>query len=86
MSGCCESLEFQRRSNPPGADIGHAEGVEFTLGSCRSCKRILIHCWVAGGYAEGYEVVDQAFVDRLSGPTNPGARKQLLADWWNSVA
>lgn len=81
---CCNKMSFQRLGEP-FADPGQAEGVEFTLGTCTSCKQLLMHCWVAGGVSEGYEVVDNNFVEKLRIISDHRSRKKLLGDWWNSL-
>ena len=69
----------------PLADLGKAEGVEFTLGTCMNCKCYLVHCWVGSGVSEGYEVVDDQFVNKVRATSDYEGRKKLLADWWNSL-
>jgi hypothetical protein len=83
-SSCCRQMSFKRLDEPL-ADPGKAESVEFTLGSCTHCKQFLMHCWVAGGVGQGYEVVDKSFVDQLRLITDYPSREKMLADWWNSL-
>ena len=66
------------------ADIGHAEGVEFTIGRCASCQSPLMHLWVAGGVSDGIEVIEQSLIDQFVRAPAGKPRKQLLADWWNA--
>jgi hypothetical protein len=97
MKECCDTQSFVRLT-PDGdslTDPGKAEGVEFTIGTCANCGSYLISCWVGGGIAHGYGVIDQAFVERLRAasavrpPRPPGAvpqhseREDMLARWWN---
>jgi hypothetical protein len=84
---CCDKMSFQRLTQDlsPLADPGKAEGVEFTLGTCKNCQRLLMHCWVASGVSEGYEIVDSRFVEQLRAASDRQSRKKLLADWWNSL-
>lgn len=94
---CCDRQSFVRLTaeGDPLTDPGKAGGVEFTLGTCANCGRYLVHCWVASGVAQGHEVVDRAFVEKLRAasyirpPWRPGTlpelseREKILAAWWN---
>ena len=80
---CCAAQQFERHPDPQIADIGQGGGAEYTVGSCKSCGAVLIHCWV-GGVAESIHVVSQETVDAfIAAP--PAQRKALLADWFNSL-
>ena len=79
---CCSEQLFQRHSNPKIADIGSGGGAEYTVGSCRNCGAVLIHCW-AGGVAGSIQVVSQELIDSFV-EADPQSRKKLLSDWFNS--
>ena len=81
---CCADQAFVRHQDPDVADIGHAEGVEFTIGRCASCQSPLMHLWVAGGVSDGIEVIEQSLIDQFVRAPAGKPRKQLLADWWNA--
>jgi len=78
---CCYEPLFERHSNPEIADIGQGGGAEYTVGACRNCGAVLIHCW-AGGVAESIQVVTQDLVDYFLA-ADPPTRKKLLAEWFN---
>ena len=80
---CCSEQVFERHSNPEIADIGQGGGVEYTVGRCKHCDAVLIHCWV-GGVAEGIQVVSQNLIDSFVA-VDPQVRKRLLGDWFNSL-
>ena len=80
---CCREQLFERHSNPEIADIGKGGGVEYTVGRCKSCGAVLIHCWV-GSVAGSTHVVSQALIDSFV-EAAPESRKKLLADWFNSL-
>jgi hypothetical protein len=82
---CCEDQAFVRHQDPEVADIGHAEGVEFTIGRCSSCQSPLMHLWVAGGISHGIEVIETSLIDQLVQTSAGKGRKKLLADWWNAL-
>jgi len=82
---CCPNQSFVRHRDPDVADIGHAEGVEFTIGNCSSCQSPLMHCWVAGGISDNIEVIEQSVIDQLVQSPTAKRRKELLANWWNEV-
>jgi hypothetical protein len=84
---CCNRLDFKRLTEQLSdlADPGSAEGVEFTLGLCRSCNQLLMSCWVGGGIAHCYQAVGPDFVEKLSAAGERKRREQLLADWWNAL-
>jgi hypothetical protein len=82
---CCADQAFARHQDSDVADIGHAEGVEFTIGRCSSCQSPLMHVWVAGGVSHGIEVIEQSLIDQLVQTSAGKRRKQLLADWWNAL-
>ncbi len=84
---CCPSQEFARLTEElsGSADVGSAEGVEFTVGKCASCGALLMHCWVAGGGAQGYHAISQSFLDVLTAQDDAKKRKRMLADWWNAL-
>ena len=82
---CCADQAFVRHPDPDVADIGHAEGVEFTIGRCSSCQSPLMHLWVAGGVSQGIEVIEPSFIDQLVQTSAGKRRKKLLADWWNAL-
>jgi len=80
-------MSFQRLTQEmsPLADPGKADGVEFTLGTCANCKQHLMHCWVVAAASEGYEIVENSFAEKLCTTSDHQSRKELLADWWNSL-
>ena len=80
---CCSEQEFERHLNPEIADIGQSRGVEYTVGRCKHCGAVLVHCWV-GGVAEGIQVVSQDLIDSFVAAA-PEVRKKLLGDWFNSL-
>ena len=82
---CCTRQEFVRHIDPTVADIGQAEGAEYTVGKCCNCGSILIHCWVAGGVSEGIEVVSQELVDSFLTAPDYHLRKKRLGDWFNGL-
>ena len=59
---CCSEQLFERQADSEIADIGKAEGVEYTVESCKNCGAVLVHLWM-GGVAGGIEVVSQALID-----------------------
>lgn len=79
---CCSKQLFERHSNPEIADIGTGGGAEYTVGRCKNCGAMLIHCWV-GGVAESTRVVSRELVDSFVEADLP-SRKKLLSDWFNS--
>lgn len=80
---CCAQQEFERHPDPEIADIGSGGGAEYTVGRCKKCGAVLIHCW-AGGVVGSTEVVSQDLIDTfLAAP--PALRKKLLGDWFNSL-
>jgi hypothetical protein len=83
LMSCCSERVFERHADPDIADIGKAGGVEYTVGRCRNCGAVLIHCW-AGGVVEGYQVVSQALIDHFT-TADPALRNVLLAEWFNSL-
>ena len=86
-TSCCPSSEFRRLTEElsVSADVGSAEGVEFTVGKCVSCGALLMHSWVAGGFANGYHKISQSFVEVLTAQHDAKKRKKMLADWWNAL-
>ena len=80
---CCANQAFVRHQDADVADIGHAEGIEFTIGKCSSCQSPLMHVWVAGGVSEGVEIIEPTLVDRLVQTPAGKQRKTLLVEWWN---
>jgi hypothetical protein len=84
---CCDRQSFQRLTKEisPLCDPGSAEGVEFTVGRCANCKKLLMACWVGAASMQGFEDIDQAFLHKLSGEQDPQLRKRMLADWFNSL-
>jgi hypothetical protein len=81
---CCSNQSFERHPDDRIADIGGGGGVEYTIGNCKSCGAVLIHCWVWAGRS-GLEVVSQEFVSRLLSVSDYKTRKALLSDWFNSL-
>ena len=79
---CCSEQSFERHSNPEIADIGKGGGAEYTVGGCKNCGALLIHCW-AGGVAESIQVVSQELIDSFV-EADPQSRKKLLGDWFSS--
>jgi len=75
---------FERHPNPAVADIGKGGGVEFTVGRCRHCGAVLMHCW-AGGVAEGVVEISQELVDQLLAAA-PESRKAMLIAWYDRQA
>lgn len=84
---CCSRQNFQRftKEISASADVGSAEGVEFTVGKCASCGALLMHCWAAGGAAQGQHKISQSFLDVLIAQEDVKKRKRMLADWWNAL-
>ncbi len=80
---CCSEQAFERHPDPDVADIGQGGGAEYTVGRCKSCGAVLMHCW-AGGVVGGIEVVSQALIDRFLA-ADPKSRRALLGDWFNSL-
>lgn len=80
---CCSEQLFERHSNPEIADIGQGGGAEYTVGRCKNCGAVLVHCWV-GGVAESIQVVFQDLIDSFVAAA-PESRKKLLDDWFNSL-
>ena len=80
---CCANQAFVRHQDADVADIGHAEGIEFTIGKCSSCQSPLMHVWVGGGVSEGVEIIEPSLVDQLVQTPAGKQRKTLLAEWWN---
>jgi hypothetical protein len=80
---CCSEQLFERHPNPEIADIGQGGGAEYTVGGCKNCGAVLIHCW-AGGVVEGIRVVSQGLIDTFVA-ADPKLRKKLLSDWFNSL-
>ncbi len=80
---CCSEQEFERHPNPEIADVGQGGGAEYTVGRCKSCGALLIHCWV-GGVAEGIQVVSQDLIGSFVA-TPPESRRKVLGDWFNSL-
>ena len=83
--GCCADQAFVRHQDPEVADIGHAEGVEFTIGRCSSCQSPLMHLWVAGGVSQDIEVIEQSLINQLVQTSAGKQRKKLLTDWFNAL-
>lgn len=82
---CCSEQVFERHEDPAIADIGSGGGAEFTVGRCKSCGALLMHCWVGSVmHPGGYEVVSQALIDRFLAE-DPSSRKVMLGDWFNSL-
>ena len=81
---CCSEQVFETHSDPALADIGKAEGVEYTVGSCRNCGALLMNCWV-GGVVGADIVVSEALIDRFMA-ANPQERKVLLSDWFDGLS
>ena len=80
---CCSEQLFERHSNPEIADIGQGKGVEYTVGRCKKCGAVLVHCWL-GGVAGSTHVVSQDLIDSFVA-ADPRSRKKLLDDWFNSL-
>ena len=80
---CCSGQLFERHSSPEIADIGQGGGAEYTVGWCKNCGAVLVHCWV-GGVAESVQVVSQDLIDSFMAVA-PTLRKKLLGDWFNSL-
>lgn len=80
---CCSEQRFERHPNPEIADIGQGGGAEYTVGQCKGCGALLIHCWV-GSVAECTQVVSQDLIDSFLA-ADPKPRKKLLGDWFNSL-
>ena len=80
---CCAEQVFERHSNPDIADIGSGGGAEYTVGWCKSCGAVLVHCW-AGGVAEAIVVVSQELIDSFVAAA-PESRKKLLGEWFNRL-
>ena len=81
--GCCSEQVFERHSSPEIADIGQHQGVEYTIGRCKNCEAVLVHCW-AGGVAGSTHVVSQELIDSwVAVPPMP--RKRVLDEWFNSL-
>jgi hypothetical protein len=80
---CCQAQLFERHPDPEIADLGSGGGAEYTVGRCRTCGALLIHCW-AGGFAEGIAVVSPDLIDAFRA-ADPLARKRLLADWFDHL-
>ena len=83
LMNCCQEQVFERHTDPDIADIGQGGGAEYTVGQCKNCGAVLVHCW-AGGVAGGIEVVSQALIDRFMAADSK-SRKLLLSDWFNSL-
>lgn len=80
--GCCSEQLFERHPNPEIADIGKSRGVEYTVGGCKNCDAVLIHCW-AGGVAESIQVATRELVDSFA-EADPQSRKELLGAWFEA--
>ena len=82
---CCQHQNFERHPDPEIADIGHGEGVEYTIGKCASCGVPLISCWVGGGMAHGLMVVSRERIDTFLDAPAGILRRQLLSEWFNEL-
>ena len=82
---CCQNQNFERHPDPEIADIGHGEGVEFTIGRCGGCRTPLIRFWVGGGIAEGMTVISQEQIEAFVNTQDGMTRKRLLCDWFDSL-
>lgn len=80
---CCVEQVFERHPNPEIADIGSGGGAEYTVGGCKNCGAVLVHCW-AGGVVGSIVVVSQDLIDSFV-TAAPESRKKLLGDWFNSL-
>lgn len=80
---CCSKQLFERHPNPEIADIGKAGGTEFTVGRCKNCGAVLVHCWV-GSVVGCIEIVSQDLIDSFLAAA-PEPRKKLLGAWFNSL-
>lgn len=74
---CCPGQLFERHPNPEIADIGQGGGAEYTVGRCKNCGAVLVHCWV-GGVAGCLQVVSQDLIDSFLAVA-PEPRKKLMA-------
>jgi hypothetical protein len=81
---CCANPSFQRHPDADVTDIGRGAGGEYTIGTCKSCGAMLMHCWVAGGISEGVEIISAEFVSRLIAVKDRGTRTALLDAWFNA--
>lgn len=82
---CCPNQAFERHPNDEIADIGSADGVEFTIGYCKSCGTKLMHCWVGGGISEGIEIISREFESRIAAVSDYTKRQELLGLWFNGL-
>jgi len=82
---CCPNQSFERDPDPDVADIGSAGGVEYTIGHCKACGGLLVHCWVGGGISEGLEAVSQEFVSQLVSTSDYKSRQSLLKKWFDGL-
>jgi len=74
-SACCGEAKWVR-----AADLGHAEGIECTLGQCAACGRYSVHLWTPHAPAGSYVALDELVARDLAAiPAGP-ARKQRLRD------
>ena len=77
---CCPNPAFERHLDPEIADIGSADGIEFTIGQCTACGRAVMHCWIA--HLFGKELpVDQDFIDLVAASADYQERQRLLGRW-----
>ena len=75
MSGCCDRADWVH-----AADLGHAEGIECTLGRCAACGRYSVHLWTPHAPAGSYVALDEPAAKALAAMPAGPARKQRLRD------
>jgi hypothetical protein len=80
MGICCSELMFEHK-----ADASHADGCEFTLGTCRSCGAWLVHCFHTAVVHEGvYETIDADMSAKIQ---TLGGRelKEFMRAWYRAI-
>ena len=76
---CCPAATWLRTE-----DLGHADGVEFTLGRCSICGRYWLHLWTMYSREPGYSALDERTAQELMQSAPGPGRKRRLAEWLNA--
>lgn len=74
-SSCCDGAEWVRT-----ADLGHAGGIDCTLGRCAACGRYSVHLQTPHAPAGSYAHLDEPVALELAAMPAGAARKQRLRD------
>jgi hypothetical protein len=60
------------------ADLGYAEGIDFTLGRCGVCSRHWMHLWTPYSPDGSYVPLDDATAgDLMTMPAGPDRKRRL---------